>query len=160
MKKLIIAGVLSSAFILTSFMNSYKTVDLTYNGKTEQVKTREDSVEDFLKENNIKLGKDDIIDKKLNDELEKKDSLKIDEVIKKEVVVPIKDKKEYSIELPYGEKKVKEEGKKGKKIEYRTKHDNKLVKTEEVDKMKERLVTLGGRVEQEEDIDFIKSYKF
>ena len=159
MKKIIIAGVLSSAFVLTSFMNSSKTIDFTYNGTTEQIKTKQDSVEDFLEENNIKLGKDDIMDKKLDDELEKKDSLNIDEVIKKEIVVPVKDKKEYSIELPYGKKEIKEKGRQGKKIEYRTKHKNKLVKTEEVDKMKERLVTLGSRVEKTEDIDFITKTK-
>ena len=155
MRKKIIAGtLLASSLFFSGFIHSYKTVDLTYNGKQEEIKTRAKTVSDFLKEENIKVKKDDLVNKKLNSELKKKDKIKIDEVIQREVEVPIKENKTYSIDLPYGKKEIKQEGEVGKQIEYRTKYKNRLVKTKKIVEMKEKNILIGSRIEKVEPVKY------
>lgn len=106
---------------------SAAVVSLTADGKTEEYKTDAKTVKDFLDENEVKLGKDDIISPKTTEPVT--DGMKIvikrvtyKEVVEKEVI-KFEKKEEKSAEIPKGNSKLTTKGVNGEKeVTYRVKY--------------------------------------
>ena len=103
------------------------TVTLTADSKTKDCKTHATTVKDFLDEQKITLGKDDVVSPKLEDKIT--DGLKITvkrveykEEVKKEVI-DYKTEEQQSSSLSAGQTQVAQEGSEGEKeVTYKVKY--------------------------------------
>lgn len=94
-----------------------KKVTIVLKGKEKTVKTKATTVEEFLKEMKVDLGKDDSVIPSLDSNLKDEDKVMIiytkekKEKVKKEI--PNEVKKSFSFDVEYGKKKVANKGQKG-----------------------------------------------
>ncbi|MDD4200129.1 MAG: 3D domain-containing protein [Eubacteriales bacterium] len=117
---------------------SYKDISLTVNGKTAEIKTIRNSVDDMLRVWSVDLGEKDQVSMdrtallKDGDEIEIK-TFKVDEKTLKEDVA-FREKTEYTSDMMEGEKKVTQKGVKG------------------TDKVTYRITYFGGEVMEKKEI--------
>ena len=103
------------------------TVSLTADGKTEESATKSATVEAFLKEKNVTVGKDDIVSEKLDAKLTDGMKIVVKRVEYKEEKVTEKInysiQQEYSSSMASGTSQVTQEGEEGEKeITYKVKY--------------------------------------
>lgn len=98
-------------------INTEKKVTVILKGKEKKVVTKSNTVEDLLKELKIELSKDDSVIPSLDSTLKNDDKIMLiytrnkNQVVKEKVAN--KTVKEFSFDIPYGEKKVENKGSNG-----------------------------------------------
>lgn len=149
---------------MTITITEANKVTLTVDGKTNQVSTNAATVKDFLAEQKITLGKDDIVSEKLETAIKNGMKIVIKRVTykedKKTESIDFETEKKYSDSMNEGESKVEQEGVKGEKeVVYSVKYvdgkeDSREKKSEKVTKepVKE-IVVYGTKTEESNDND-------
>lgn len=137
-------------------VNTEKKVTILLKGKEKKVMTKSATVQDFLNERGIELGEDDSVIPSLDSTLKNDDKVMViyNKVKNASVKNPIPNEtiKKFSFDVPYGEKKVSQKGKKGvleKKYKRVLKNDilisEELISKQLVKKPVEKIVLVGTK---------------
>lgn len=144
-------------------VSSEKSISLSEKGESTKFKTNASTVAEFLNEADIKLGSDDIVIPSLNSNLQDNDEVAIiyqkEEEYKETVDINYEVEREFSMDVPYGEIIVEQEGENGSKEEvYKkiTKNDivlsNKLISESVIKEPISEKIIIGTKEIEIEDI--------